>query len=68
MLDPQKIQLIVMGVSLALSVTFILAVFYGLFLLSRIRKQAVGINKRLDQLLARTTPIAGSTGESRMSL
>ena len=68
MLDPQKIQLIVMGVSLALSVTFILAVFYGLFLLSKIRKQAVGTNKRLDQLLARTTPIAGSTGEPRMSL
>ena len=68
MLDPQKVQLIVMGASLVLSVLFIVAVFYGLFLLSRIRKQAAGINQRLDALLARITPGAGSSRETGMSL
>jgi hypothetical protein len=68
MLDPQTMQLMVMGISLALSVVFIVALFYGLFLLSRIRKQAVGINQRLDQLLARTTPVPGSSRETGMSL
>jgi hypothetical protein len=61
MYDPQTVQLIVMAVSLALSVVFIFALLYGLFLLSRIRKQAVGINKRLDELLARTASSAART-------
>ena len=68
MLDPQKVQLIVMGASLVLSVLFIVALFYGLFLLSRIRKEAVGINKRLDQLLARTSLGPGSARDTGMSL
>lgn len=39
-------------VSLAFFITFILCLFYGLFLLAKIRREAVGINKRLDSLLA----------------
>ena len=68
MYDPQTVQLIVMAVSLVLSVVFIFALLYGLVLLSRIRKQAAGINQRLDALLARTTPGPGSSGETGMSL
>jgi hypothetical protein len=68
MYDPQTVQLIVMAVSLALSVVFIFALLYGLFLLSRIRKQAVGINQRLDALLARTGAGPGSSRETGMSL
>ena len=62
MLDPQTVQLIVMAVSLAFSVFIIFTLLYGLFLLSRIRKQAVGINKRLDELLARTASTTANTG------
>jgi hypothetical protein len=68
MYDPQTVQLIVMAVSLILSVVFVFALLYGLFLLSRIRKQAVGINQRLDALLARITPSPGSSRETGMSL
>jgi hypothetical protein len=68
MYDPQTVQLIVMAVSLALSVVFIFALLYGLFLLSRIRKEAVGINQRLDELLGRITAGPGSSRETGMSL
>jgi hypothetical protein len=68
MYDPQTIQLIVMAVSLGFSVTFIVALFYGLFLLAKIRKQAVGINERLDELLSRITAGPGNAGGSGMSL
>lgn len=52
MYDPQTIQMIAVLVSLAFFITFILCLFYGLFLLAKIRREAVGINKRLDSLLA----------------
>lgn len=54
MYDPQTMQLIMVLVSLAFFLFLFLGLLYGLFLLAKIRKQAVGINKRLDELLART--------------
>ncbi len=68
MYDPQTIQTIAILASLAFSAAFILGLLYGLYLLSRIRKQAVGINQRLDELLARTSLGRGSAGETGMSL
>ena len=54
MYDPQTIQLIMVLVSLTFFIALILGLFYGLFLLAKIRAQAVGINKRLDELLTRS--------------
>lgn len=68
MLDPQTIQEIVVLVSLAFFLILVLGLFYGLIQLAKIRKQAVGINKRLDELLARTSTGPRSTGDSGMSL
>ena len=53
MYDPQTIQLIILLVALAFFLTLVMGLFYGLFLLARIRSQAVRINQRLDELLAR---------------
>ena len=64
MYDPQTIQMIVVLVSIAFVVVFILGLFYGLFLLAKIRKAAVGINKRLDDLLAKSTSGPGSGAPS----
>lgn len=63
MYDPQTIQMIVVLVLLTFFLVLVLGLFYGLFLLARIRSQAAGINKRLDELLARTGRGAGSAGE-----
>jgi hypothetical protein len=68
MYDPQTIQMITVLVSLAFFLILVLCLFYGLFLLSRIRKQAVGINARLDELLARTPMGRGGPGEAGMTL
>ena len=68
MYDPQTIQMITVLVSLAFFVGFIVCLFYGLYLLAKIRKQAVGINQRLDQLLARTASGHGGAGDAGMSL
>jgi hypothetical protein len=68
MYDPQTVQLIIAVVALAFFLTFILGLLYGLFLLAKIRSQAVRINKRLDELLARTPASPASTDESRFSL
>ena len=53
MYDPQTIQLIILLVALGFFLTLMMGLFYGLFLLARIRSQAVRINQRLDELLAR---------------
>jgi flagellar biogenesis protein FliO len=68
MYDPQTIQMISLLVSLAFVLVFILCLFYGLYLLAKIRRQAVGINQRLDQLLARTQSGRGGTGDAGMAL
>jgi flagellar biogenesis protein FliO len=68
MYDPQTIQMIAVLVSLAFILVFILCLFYGLYLLGKIRKQAVGINQRLDQLLARAPSGRGGAGDTGMSL
>jgi len=53
MYDPQTIQLIILLVALGFFLTLMMGLFYGLFLLARIRSQALRINQRLDELLAR---------------
>jgi flagellar biogenesis protein FliO len=68
MYDPQTIQMIAVLVALALLLVFILCLFYGLYLLAKIRKQAVGINQRLDDLLARMPSGRGGVGNAGMSL
>lgn len=68
MYDPQTIQMIAVLVSLGFLLVLILCLFYGLIQLAKIRKQAVGINRRLDALLARTAPGQGNPGEGGMSL
>ncbi|TAM81054.1 MAG: hypothetical protein EPN47_14345 [Acidobacteria bacterium] len=74
MYDPQTMQMIAILVSVAFVVVLIVCLFYGLYLLGRIRKQAVGINQRLDELLARMSPgrggagSAGGAGSTGMSL
>ena len=68
MYDPQTVQIIAVLASVAFFAAFILGLFYGLYLLAKIRRQAIGINKRLDELLARTPPGRGSAGETGMSL
>jgi flagellar biogenesis protein FliO len=68
MYDPQSIQMIAVLVSLAFILVVILCLFYGLYLLAKIRKQAIGINQRLDQLLARMTSGRGGGGGTGMSL
>jgi flagellar biogenesis protein FliO len=68
MYDPQTIQMITVLVSLGFFLILVLCLFYGLYLLAKIRKQAVGINQRLDELLARTPSGGGGTGNTGMSL
>ncbi|HET7102166.1 MAG TPA: hypothetical protein VFJ52_13520 [Terriglobia bacterium] len=68
MYDPQTIQMIAVLVSIGFLLVLIVCLFYGLIQLARIRKQAVGINQRLDELLSRTPLGRGSAGENGMSL
>ena len=68
MLDPQTIQTIVLLASAVFILVLILCLFWGLILLAKIRKQAVGINKRLDELLARTASGRGEAQDTGMSL
>lgn len=68
MYDPQTIQMIAVLVSIGFLLILILCLFYGLIQLAKIRRQAVGINQRLDELLARTSVGRGSSGEGGMSL
>ena len=68
MYDPQTIQLIIAVVALAFFLSLILGMFYGLFLLAKIRSQAVRINKRLEELLARSAADSASADESKFSL
>ena len=68
MYDPQTIQMIAVLVSVAFILILVLCLFYGLYLLAKSRKQAVGINQRLDELLAMMTARPGGTGNTGMSL
>ena len=68
MYDPQSVQLIIGVVALAFILSFIIGLFYGLFLLARIRSQAVRINRTLDELLSRTAASATSGDEPKFSL
>jgi flagellar biogenesis protein FliO len=68
MYDPQTIQMIAVLVSIGFFLVLILCLFYGLIQLARIRKQAVGINQRLDELLSRMPLGRGSAGGTGMSL
>ena len=68
MYDPQTLLTIAVVIYLAFFVIVIISLLYGLYLLGRIRKQAVGINQRLDQLLARRFSGGEGAGGSGMSL
>ena len=68
MLDPQTVQMVVLLGSLALILILVLCLFWGLYLLAKIRKQAAGISQRLDELLARTPSARGGGDETGMSL
>jgi hypothetical protein len=63
MLDPQNIQTIAVAVALGFLLVLILCLFYGVIQLAKIRRQAVGINHRLDELLSRTSMGRGSSGQ-----
>lgn len=68
MLDPQTIQSIILVAALVFFLSLILGMIFALVLLAKIRSQAVRINKRLEELLAR--PVAGSASvdERKISL
>lgn len=68
MYDPETIQMIAVLVASGFLLVLILCLFYGIIQLAKIRRQAVGINQRLDELLARMPAGRGNTGESGMSL
>lgn len=68
MYDPQSIQTIAVMIALGFLAILVLCLVYGVYLLGRIRKQAVGINQRLDHLLGRTFSGGGGQGHSGMSL
>ena len=68
MYDPQTIQLIIFLVVIAFLLFFIIGLIYGLVLLAKIRSQAVRINKRLDELVARTPASPASADESKFTL
>lgn len=68
MLDPQTMQVVLVLVAIVFFVVLILGLFYGLFLLAKIRRQAVGINQRLDELLARSWLDEKPGGNTGMSL
>lgn len=68
MFDPQSILTIAVAICLAFFAIVVVCLLYGLFLLGRIRKQAVGINQRLDQVLARRFSGGEGAGRSGMSL
>jgi flagellar biogenesis protein FliO len=64
MLDPQNVQMIAVVGALGFLLVLILCLFYGVIQLAKIRRQAVGINQRLDELLSRTSTGMGSYGGS----
>lgn len=68
MLDPQTVQMVVLLGSLALILILILCLFWGLYLLAKIRTQASGINQRLDEFLARMPSGRGGASDTGMSL
>jgi len=68
MYDPQTLMTIAIAIYLGFFAIVVICLLYGLYLLGRIRKQAVGINQRLDQLLARRFSGGESAGGSGMSL
>jgi|GEM_PF-3427830 len=68
MYDPQTIQTIAVLVAIGFFLVLIFCLLYGVIQLAKIRRQAVGINQRLDELLARISVEPGSTGERGMSL
>ncbi len=68
MYDPQTVQLIIVLVFVAFLLFFIIGLIYGLFLLARIRTQAVRINKRLEEILARTAEAPASEDSSKFTL
>ena len=68
MLDPQTVEMAALLASMAFVLILMLCLFWGLYLLAKIRKQAAGINQRLDELLARTASTRGGAGETGMSL
>lgn len=70
MLDPQNIQVIAVAVSLGFLLFLVLCLLYGVIQLAKIRRQAVGINHRLDELLSRMTSTGrgSSLGDGGMSL
>lgn len=68
MLDPQTVQVIMLLVGLAFILTLILGVIYGLFLLAKIRTQAVQLNKRLAEIDAKLSPGSTSAEQSGVSL
>lgn len=63
MYDPQSIQMIIGLVVLVFFLSFILGLIYGLYLLARIRTQAVRINKRLEEVLARVSSGPAGSGD-----
>lgn len=67
MYDPQAIQLIVLLVVIGFILIFLLGLFYGLFLLAKIRSQAVRISKNLDALIERTAGGTATAGEPKSS-
>lgn len=67
MYDPQTIQVIVLFVIIGVFLIFVLGLFYGLFLLAKIRSQAVRINKSLEVLLAKTADGAAVASQSKSS-
>jgi len=67
MYDPQAAQLVILLIVIAFFLAVALGLFYGLFLLAKIRSQAVRINKRLDELLARTAAGPASADEPKSS-
>lgn len=68
MLDPQNIQMIAVAVAFGFLLILVLCLFYGVIQLAKIRRQAAGINDRLDELLSRTSMGRGSSGGGGMSL
>lgn len=68
MLDPQSVQLIIAVVALVFFISVIAGLFYGLILLARIRSHTARINKRLDELLARSPAPSAGGNEPKQTL
>lgn len=63
MYDPQSIQMIIGLVIVVFFLSFVLGLIYGLYLLAKIRTQAVRINKRLEEVLARVPSSPTGSGD-----